>query len=132
MADTPTFYVRPRLRCHQELGPPRVVFCASPARWLRSTLRDRYLGYFCDEHRLPSDVPVPDEFYFRRVRLVAEVTFAGVSLDPDWAEQEAVEQLQDAVAAAGGLVGTCVARSVVGRYRSFSAVATSLRPRGDT
>lgn len=100
----PECSVKPPHRCgHQFKSTPR-IFCGAPAAWLRAGNAVFDDAYFCDAHRGFSDVPIPETTIVNRVWLSVRVLFAGVSpLAPD-ARHEAVERLQAAIAAAGGVV----------------------------
>jgi hypothetical protein len=74
------------------------------------------VGFFCELHRQPGDVPIAPPFIFRRVAVTLEVLFAGTSSNATLAQIEAVSRLEQAVQAAGGVINLHSARSTVGRY----------------
>jgi hypothetical protein len=76
--------------------------------------------YFCSNHSQPSDTPIAAAPMIRRVCLTAGVFLAGTSWSARRAELEAVERLERAVVAAGGLLTLHTAHSVIGQCSPHS------------
>jgi len=100
----PECSVKPPHRCGRIVSNRPKSFCGALAAWLRAGNALFDDAYFCDAHRSVSDVPIPDTTVVNRVRLSVRVLFAGVSPLLTEARAEAVERLQRAVAAAGGVL----------------------------
>lgn len=109
------FAVRPPLRCFEIVDLRTGARCGELAVWSRPTNGARPLGYFCSAHSFPTDEPIQDDAPFRRVGITLDVLFAGVSWDRSKAHAEAVERLEAAVQALGGVINLQTCRSQVGR-----------------
>ena len=116
MGEHAKFYVRPRLRCCQPKFDPARVICGEPARWRRPAPAGTVDCYFCPEHAAHGDVPIAGVTLFRRVQIVAEVTFAGVSAMPALARAEALARLERAVEEAGGMLNLHAMTDVIGSH----------------
>jgi hypothetical protein len=71
--------------------------------------------YFCEQHAVPTDEPIPLEHVFRRVCVWADVFFAGVAVSAPVSHTEAVARLEAAVRAVGGFLDVHTVRSNVVR-----------------
>lgn len=115
MPQAPPFAIVPPIRCCELVDGVRRVFCSELAVVRRPGATYWFDEFFCLEHAAPSDVPIEREPTFRRVHLVCDVYFAGVSVQPAIAQTEAVARLEAAVREFGGLVTVQAARSTIGR-----------------
>lgn len=115
MANVPTFSVIPSLRCYQlDLESPFRV-CGGIATVMRPMVLKDAGGFFCARHARPGDLPISPDALFRRVCLIVEIQLAGISLLRAIAHAEAVERIERAVTAAGGVLNWHSVLSTVGR-----------------
>lgn len=121
--DYPNWSVVPPPRCHRPTGPLPRKFCGELASWKvpgNAIFSDLY---FCDAHKPRDCQPIDFVGVLRRVTISGVVYFAGVSRFKSQAEAEAVERLDAAVRAAGGIL------DVLGSYsRMGLARPVALRP----
>lgn len=117
MSDAPLIIAAPPLRCGHRDRKLGSQFCARPAVSFRSGSPWELPEYHCARHAGGTDVPLPLERVFRRVRLMAHVDFAAVSARVTLAESEAMSRLERAVIDAGGLLTNVHAGSAVVRHR---------------
>jgi hypothetical protein len=103
-----------------------VVFCGAPATSKRPGSQWFAEQFFCAAHAQPIDVPIAGERVFRRVRLSADVLFAAVDANPPMAQAEALERLERAIEAVGGLLD--VSRVTSGFVRWTPPAGRSARP----
>jgi hypothetical protein len=112
----PTFVIAPPLRCHHhELGSPRVI-CGELATRQRKSAHWFDIRYFCERHATATDAPIAGDQFFRLVRFNLDVLLAGCSIAHNIAHTEALQRLEAAIAAAGGIVDVEWVRSTFGRY----------------
>lgn len=111
--DPPIATNAPPVRCFQQTGDPCRPVCGELAQWYRPGSSWFAAAYFCDPHHLASDLPIPDEHVFRRVRILCDVTFAGVSTNAPLAQLEAVARLEQCIGNAGGRLEVCGVRSLM-------------------
>lgn len=121
MSDYPTWSVVPTIRCSQLLKGRTRVFCGKPARWLRRGGPLFADAYFCDAHRSPVDVELVGLAQFRRVTVSAVIYLAGVAPGRSESEHEALDQLEAAVAAVGGILHVLGVTSTIGQGASQAA-----------
>ena len=116
IARVPAFGVTPPPRCFTTLegSPPRK--CGELAT--RHRVGNSWFGdsFHCDDHAEQSDVDISDEFVIRLVRVTCDVLLAGVDEHQGIAQAEAVDRLERAVVAAGGVLDVKIATSSIGRY----------------
>lgn len=67
--------------------------------------------YFCDAHRVGTDVELPPEHAFRRVRVTIEVFLAGAGRNAPVSHIEAARRIEDALTAIGAVVDIGAVRS---------------------
>jgi hypothetical protein len=115
MSDIPTFLVRPPLRCFAWVTDPTTRICGQLAQWSGRRPGDERLQFFCASHSQAGDEPIADDAVFPLVTVTLEVLFSGVSYRQAIAHAEALGQLEQLVAGAGGLINLQACRSVTGR-----------------
>lgn len=84
---------------------------------MRRGLTDQIVGYFCDRHCETGDVAIPESYLFRRVSIVAEISFAATTFDRGLAQAEALRALEAGVEGVGGTINLHTVTSQIGRYR---------------
>ena len=104
MSDAPLVLICPPMRCHQAIGGRPRLWCGDPASWQRPGNAMFPTAYFCEAHHQSSDIPLPAELTFRRVRVQLDVILCGTSAARGEAQAEAVARLEAAIAALGGVV----------------------------
>ena len=104
------------MRCQERVGNSPARFCGELAPWFRRGNDWFADGFFCNRHRHETDVPLPPELVFRRVRLMAIADFAAITPIRSIAQVEAAAVLMAAVERAGGVVSVQQVSSAVGRY----------------
>lgn len=131
-ADGPQFVVRPPLRCYHRLADRPGLICAELAVRFRPECNGDEGAFFCAAHARPTDTAIPDAAAFRRVSVMLEVCFSGVSLLEAVAHAEALDRLERAVAAAGGVINLHACRSVVGRLARHAQPGAAADATGDS
>ena len=129
MPDVAEFAVVPPLRCHELLHHSPGAVCGAKAEWMRPGQHELPVGYFCSQHREPTDVRIPETFVLRRVSITADVLFAGASMAQALSQAEAVDRLERAIRSVGGVINLHTVTSAVGRC-SPPAGAGRRRPVG--
>lgn len=115
LSHVPAVAIAPPARCYFRLGDSSSTICGNFARWLRPGNHWFDPEYFCDLHRASSDIAIPSEWVFRRVRFELEVLITAAALNPSPAHTEALARLDAAVKAAGGVLDVHGVRSSVVR-----------------
>jgi hypothetical protein len=116
VSDIPEFTVLPPLRCSMPFAGAAHVWCGDRALWMHVGESPLRTQFFCERHHGDRDVPILGEIVLRRVSLVVEVLFAGVTFVPGPAHAEALSQLEAAVDLAGGILNLHSASSAIGRW----------------
>lgn len=111
MSTVPAVAIAPPPRCFSRgidrCGP----VCGELATHMRRG-RDWFsTEYVCDRHSAPGDEPIPAERVFRRVRVWADIYFAGALTSAPMSHTEAVARLELAVRQAGGALDVTDVRS---------------------
>jgi hypothetical protein len=71
--------------------------------------------FACSVHALRGDEPITDEAIFRLVSVTMEVRLCGAGESPGMAHAEALSRLEEAIAAAGGVINLHACRSLLAR-----------------
>lgn len=90
-------------RCFHRSNPSDLAGCGELAAWLRPSNSGFPAGYYCDQHRSPSDEPIGEAYLFSRVDVIAEIVIAGVDFAARPAMSEALDRIGAAVASIGGV-----------------------------
>lgn len=131
MSDIAEFSVLPPLRCSMPLGPSDRGWCGAAAVSMTVAESPWRVQYFCASHAHLADQPLVGPFVFRRVSLVCEVQFAGVTLVWGPAQAEALARLEAVVSQAGGLLNLTSVTSVLGRWTPPTERGVHKRGRGN-
>jgi hypothetical protein len=120
--------VNPPLRCGYSESSSVASVCGELARWTRPADRNDRTRFFCDAHRARGDREIRSDEAYQRVTLCCDVIFAGVSMEAWVANTEALNRLEDAVRAQGGLINF---HGAVCEIRHISPPPPSGGPNGD-
>lgn len=129
-SDIRLFSVMPPLRCCFELQSSPRKFCGERAQWFRPADAFGRGAFFCRKHRDETDQVLGADVLVRRVRVLADAIFAGVSMVRQDAHTEALDQLEAAIAARGGLLNLHSVTSEVGRLQRPGTCALPKAERG--
>lgn len=128
LADAPVVLIAPQMRCGYRERGEGAAWCGRLAVSFRPGEWWELPTFRCGRHAAATDLPLPTELAFRRVRLMAQVDFAGVVFRREQAQTEAIARLELAVADAGGLLSNVSPTSAIVRWRGEGAAAG---PSGD-
>ena len=115
MADLADFLAMPPLRCGALLGDSAAAWCGAPASFLRPGANALDVSYRCDRHRRRGDQPLPAALLLRRVSVRLDVLVAGVTMQQQLAEAEALQRVELALQLAGAVVNLHAVSSAVGQ-----------------
>ena len=90
LAHAPSVAIAPPVRCFHRDGSSPGFPCGELARWERRGNHWFATEYFCDAHRAPADLEIPDVHAFRRIRINVDVYMSGTSVNAPMAHTEAI------------------------------------------
>jgi hypothetical protein len=128
--DIRLFTVLPPLRCCFYLNLPGRSFCGERAVLFRPTDAFGRGAFFCRAHADATDQAIVADVLVRRVRVLADAVFAGVSMVRQDAHSEAIDQLEAAIKARGGLLNLHSVTSEVGRLQAPGSCERPKHERG--
>lgn len=104
LAHAPAVAIAPPARCFHRDGSSPGFPCGELARWERRGNHWFATQYFCDDHRAPSDVLIPDVHPFRRIRISCEVYMSAVHVNAPLAHTESIVRLEEALKGIGAIL----------------------------
>lgn len=116
MSDLARFRVLPPPRCAHLVGALAHETCSRIAVSMTPETTAGVHSFFCVEHRRTGCVPIAGVLQLRRVSLTAEILLAGTASAPTPCKIEALDALERAVGAAGGILGLNELACVLGAY----------------
>lgn len=112
------FQIVPQLRCCKPGREFSAGVCGDGARWQAHPAELPFPLFFCDLHKPPTATAIAEIVTLRRVKLIMEVYFCGVSHAAPASHTEAYDRLETECRRLGAAAGLLQVSSAIGRGKA--------------